>query len=95
MQTYRLEQLGDGMATLNGYDMPDAEIVGKSPRFAEEKIIAIKVPGHSYQYGYSSVHTVSYAPAQIKVYKVIEGDLHSDDTLVCQELIGFPVRKQR
>lgn len=92
---YRIIQLGNNKATLDGYDMPDAEIVARSEKYDHKKIIVLKIPGHKYQYGYSSTETVSYAPAEFTVFEVLEGDHHSEDTLIAIKLISFPVRKPR
>ena len=42
---HRIIQLGNNKATLDGYDMPDAEIVARSEKYDHKKIIVLKIPG--------------------------------------------------
>lgn len=75
---------------LHGVDQPEADLVAY-----ENGILVIKVPGHRYQYGYSSVDTVSYAPAEYQLYKPTSVTVHhtaSEILVQADRLLTFPVR---
>ena len=80
----RLEFCGNNKAIIKGFEMPEADIIERT-----DDIIVIKVPGHKYQYGYSSTETVAYAKAEFMVFEIVSQD---PDWLNVKEIISFPVR---
>ena len=84
--------LDRNVVQMGGIDHPDAEI-----QKIKDDIIVFKVPGHKYQYGYSSVHTVSYAAAEYQVWQ-FEKDVKWSDNLIegwANKIITFPVRRAK
>ena len=70
-------------------DQPEADLIA-----FENETLVIKVPGHRYQYGYSSTETVAYAPAEYQVFKATSVTTqHNGEILVsATRLLEFPVR---
>ena len=68
---------------------PDADLIA-----FENDILVIKVPGHRYQYGYSSTDTVAYAPTEYQVFRANSvSTRHNGEILVqADRLLTFPLR---
>ena len=73
-----------------GVDQPEAEVMDHRGDY-----IAIKVPGHRYQYGAYSDQS-SYAPVEIQVYRIDKvDDTNNYLHIVGERILEFPLRKKR
>ena len=68
---------------------PEADLIA-----FENETLVIKVPGHRYQYGYSSTETVAYAGAEYQVFKATSVTTQHNGEILVQaaRLLEFPVR---